>query len=155
MMRYALPLLGATLVAMSSSAQAASPPTAVSADQILSLIVSRADIRTDDRGGQPTLDIQLAPESRQAFARFTAANVGKAVALRTDGRLLATPVIRAPIENGSIALDPGVGDYSIPVSETMRSLSKTWPPSPTAFHRERRGSRSAFSQGSEVCFAAA
>jgi preprotein translocase subunit SecD len=117
MIRYALPLLGATLVAMTSSAHATSPPTATPVDQILSLIVSQADIRTDDRGGQPVLDIQLAPESRQAFARFTTANIGRAVALRADGRLLATPVIRAPIENGSIALDPGVGDYALSLKD--------------------------------------
>lgn len=65
------------------------------------------------------LDIQLAPESRQAFARFTTANVGRAVALRTEGRLLATPVIGGPIQDGNIALDPGVGDYALTLKDMV------------------------------------
>ena len=53
--------------------------------------------------GEPAgLSITLSPESTAAFAAFTAANIGKTVELRLDGKPVLAAVVRETITNGRV-----------------------------------------------------
>ena len=52
--------------------------------------------------GQMALSLDLTPESRQAFAEFTTANVGKTVNLSIDETVMMAPRIVEPITGGKL-----------------------------------------------------
>jgi preprotein translocase subunit SecD len=53
--------------------------------------------------GEPAgLSITLQPESTAAFAAFTAANIGKQIELRLDGKAVLSGVIGEAITNGRV-----------------------------------------------------
>jgi preprotein translocase subunit SecD len=66
----------------------------------LALEVARAEVSHDARANQPLITFTLKDASRRAFAEFTAANIGRAVEIRVDGRVMMKPVIREPIVGG-------------------------------------------------------
>lgn len=101
--RWAMAAIAA--LAMAAPARASATETA----QTLSLTVSQAVVRKEERTGQSVLDIRLAPQSQAAFAEFTERHVGQRIALRADGRLLLAPTIREPIREGRLTISPGVG----------------------------------------------
>ncbi len=53
---------------------------------------------------QPTLTITFRPAGRDAFARFTAENVGRKTEIRIEGKVIMRPVIREPILGGVIQI---------------------------------------------------
>jgi preprotein translocase subunit SecD len=55
------------------------------------------------------LSITLQPESTDAFAAFTAANIGKTVELKLNGKVVLTGVIGEPITNGRVRVG---GNYN-------------------------------------------
>lgn len=57
-----------------------------------------------DSTGAAVVNVRLDPASQQAFADFTAANVGRRVELRVDDRVVSSPVIRDPITAGEIVI---------------------------------------------------
>ncbi len=62
-------------------------------------------------GVQPAgLSVTLKPESTEAFAAFTAANIGKNVELKLNGKTVLSGVIGEPITNGRVRV--GGGDYT-------------------------------------------
>jgi preprotein translocase subunit SecD len=69
---------------------------------------------------EPALSISLSPESTAAFAAFTAANIGKTVEFRYDGKVLAAGVIRDHITNGRLRI--GGGDYTRGELRTLANL---------------------------------
>jgi preprotein translocase subunit SecD len=63
------------------------------------------DVVSETGRGQPAgLTITLSPDSAVAFGAFTAANVGKTVELRMDGRPVLSAVVREAITNGRVRI---------------------------------------------------
>jgi len=63
--------------------------------------IVRAEVGFDQRIGQPIISFTMAEASRRLFAEFTRQNVGRAMEVRVDGRVIMTPVIREPIVGGT------------------------------------------------------
>ena len=75
------------------------------------LTLEVADARFALDRGQPIVTITLTPAAREAFARFTAANVGRKVEIRFEGKTILTPVVREPITGGVMQITgPGFTD---------------------------------------------
>ncbi|KAB2854949.1 MAG: hypothetical protein F9K43_28970, partial [Bauldia sp.] len=63
----------------------------------LRLAVAYASASVDAATGQPVIDFRMTEDSAKAFAELTAANVGRTMELRIDGKTVLAPVIREPI----------------------------------------------------------
>jgi preprotein translocase subunit SecD len=73
--------------------------------QPLALDIAQAGVAYDQRTGEPVVTFRWAEPSIRLFAEFTARNVGRRFAIRVDGRVVTTLVIREPIlgDTGQIA----------------------------------------------------
>jgi hypothetical protein len=70
-------------------------------------------VEPDDGSGAGDLVVlRLRDDAADRFAELTAANVGRYLAIAVDGRVVAVPVIQAPIEDGEIALSLASSDTS-------------------------------------------
>jgi preprotein translocase subunit SecD len=49
---------------------------------------------------RPVVDLTLTETGKEKFAEFTRANIGKRAAILVDGKLVAAPIIKAPILQG-------------------------------------------------------
>ncbi len=58
---------------------------------------------------QPVITIHLNQEGTQTFSNMTEANVGKAIAIVIDGRVVMAPVVQEPIRKGDIMIS---GDFT-------------------------------------------
>ncbi|UDL90987.1 hypothetical protein LGH82_06800 [Mesorhizobium sp. PAMC28654] len=67
----------------------------------LTLAMAKAKLVPGTVSGQ-SLSLELTPESKQAFAAFTTANVGKVVDLSIDGAVVMSPRLMEPITGGEI-----------------------------------------------------
>lgn len=67
----------------------------------VSLQAKRAAASLDQATRQPVVTIMLTNASAKAFAEFTTAHVGRQVSITIGGNILATPILREPILNGS------------------------------------------------------
>lgn len=56
----------------------------------------------------PVLSLKLDEASTKSFADLTAANIGKVVELRIDGKVVMAPVVRDPITTGQVEVS---GDF--------------------------------------------
>lgn len=74
--------------------------------------------------GRPALTLRLNREGAAKFARLTAANVGRRVAIVVDGRILIAPTIRGPITGGMVSIQ---GFSSQQVVERLADLLQTEP----------------------------
>jgi hypothetical protein len=54
--------------------------------------------------GQPAIDIKLAPDGAQALSDYSTAHVGDVMLVIIDGKVLAGPVIAAPLTDGTFEL---------------------------------------------------
>lgn len=123
-MRWTHPILIGIALALAAPLQAtqsADVAAPAEASPSLTLQVVRAILNTEDPDNV-VLDIQLAPDSTHALARFTEDHVGKRMALLADGTVLASPTIMAPITAGQLRITPGVGDYAI-APEEFRAIA--------------------------------
>src|SRR3954452_22757367 len=77
----------------------------------LLLTVQQAVPALDPQTNEPLVRFTFRPESKQRFADFTTANVGKTIELRIDGRVIMRPVIRQPIYGGTGSI---AGGFSFP-----------------------------------------
>ena len=68
----------------------------------LVLAVKTALVLRDQTTGEPVLSLTLMPDSAKAFGELTAANVGRVVELRLDGKVVMAPVVRDPILGGLV-----------------------------------------------------
>ena len=91
------------LCAMAVSMALTSPAAA----ETLMLTVTDARTAKDPRTGRAVVTIRLSLSSGRAFAAFTAARVGSKLELRVDGKVIADPVIREPINGGMLQIDLG------------------------------------------------
>ncbi len=68
----------------------------------LVLAVKTALVLRDQTTGEPVLSLTLMPDSAKAFGELTAANIGRVVELRLDGKVVMAPVVRDPILGGLV-----------------------------------------------------
>lgn len=94
-----------------------SPLVALAASPSLSLEVSKAAVVKDEADGSQRLDVELAPPSRDAFARFTESHVGKRISLLANGKVLTTVTVQSPIAEGKLTISPGQGRYGLTPAE--------------------------------------
>lgn len=123
-MRWTHPILIGIALALAAPLQATQSGDVAApaeASPSLTLQVVQAILNTEDPDNV-VLDIQLAPDSTHAFARFTEDHVGRRMALLADGKVLASPTIMAPITAGQLRITPGVGDYAI-APEEFRAIA--------------------------------
>jgi preprotein translocase subunit SecD len=73
----------------------------VSAAEPLLLDVARAELAYDRRSGEPVVTFVLTQPSAGLFARLTADNVGRRIAVSVGGKVYMRPVVREPILGGS------------------------------------------------------
>jgi preprotein translocase subunit SecD len=73
----------------------------VSAAEPLLLDVARAELAYDRRSGEPVVTFVLTQPSAGLFARLTADNVGRRIAVSVGGNVYMRPVVREPILGGS------------------------------------------------------
>lgn len=66
-----------------------------------------------------TVQMAMDPASSAAFAQYTAANIGKQLALVRDGVVLAAPAINQPIDGQSIQIS---GELTGPAAETIARM---------------------------------
>jgi preprotein translocase subunit SecD len=74
--------------------------------------ITNADVAAATVGeshGHPVVELLLTRTGREKLARLTQENVGKRVGMLVDGKLVAAPVIRAPIIQGRAIID---GNFS-------------------------------------------
>ena len=59
---------------------------------------------TDDHSGLPVVNITLPAELRDALATLTAANIGKPLPIRVDGKVVSEPHVNEPISGGQLQI---------------------------------------------------
>jgi preprotein translocase subunit SecD len=91
---------------------------AANAEPIVIEVVS-AELAFDQRSGESVISFKMTPTSQGLFANFTAANVGRKMDIRVDGRTLMSPVIREPITGGT----GQIADRSLTASQ-MKNLAE-------------------------------
>ncbi len=79
----------------------------------LRLAVAYASASVDAATGQPVIDFRMTEDSAKAFAELTAANVGRTMELRIDGKTVLAPVIREPILGGSGQISGGLDGVDV------------------------------------------
>ncbi|MHB2267799.1 SecDF P1 head subdomain-containing protein [Aliihoeflea sp. PC F10.4] len=88
------------LAALAFTAIALSPAFA----ERLELTVANAQQAFDPQTTQPIISITLDEESRQAFADFTAASVGKIADFYVGDEIMVSPTINEPITGGELQI---------------------------------------------------
>src|SRR5262245_5880940 len=71
----------------------------------IELDVASAEATFDELYGKPVVTFTVTEASERVLAAFTMENVGKRMALRIHGRVIAKPVIREPVMGGSSQTD--------------------------------------------------
>ena len=69
--------------------------------------------------GQPTITLKLDTAGADAFAKATTANVGRAIAIVFDDKVLSAPVIREPITGGLLQIS---GDMSLEKTQMIAGI---------------------------------
>lgn len=81
------------------------PPVCLKPGAILtSDMVAEAKAESDDSIGQAVIIIRLTGEGRKLFAATTSAHVNERIAIVVDGVVMTAPVVREPIEGGSVQI---------------------------------------------------
>ena len=78
-------------------------PITARAGESIELHVQRAAV-VNDFGNRPAIDIELTPDSKEAFGVFTTKHVGKVVDIKIDGKAVMSPVVRDPILGGQLTV---------------------------------------------------
>lgn len=71
---------------------------------------SRVSVVRDAPGAGPQLLVVLSPISAARFAKLTAANVGRKLAIILDGRVTSAPILMDRIDGGKLVIQLGAGD---------------------------------------------
>lgn len=72
--------------------------------------VKRAGFQFDPNSGLPTVSLEFNDEGRELFAKVTARNVGKSVAIFLDGSPISIPVVNEPITGGQAVIS---GNFTV------------------------------------------
>jgi preprotein translocase subunit SecD len=70
----------------------------------LTLPVAHATVGFDARTGEPVVTIVLTASGRNLFGAFTRQHVGRRIDVRVDGASINKPVLRTPIEGGTLQI---------------------------------------------------
>lgn len=70
----------------------------------LALKVAKARTVMPPATSGPAVEVTLTPDGARAFAKFTRGAIGKTVQLLVDGKVVSAPVVREPIEGGSVTI---------------------------------------------------
>lgn len=63
-----------------------------------------AEAGTENYSGLPVVSITLPAELRDALAALTAANIGKPLSIRVDGKVVSEPHVNEPISGGQLQI---------------------------------------------------
>lgn len=74
----------------------------------LSLSITKAQASADPNFGTPILNVEMTPESSNAFATWTSGLVGKQITISINGKIVVTPTIRTPILGGALQISGGL-----------------------------------------------
>jgi preprotein translocase subunit SecD len=69
-------------------------------------LLQQVRIETDPENGQPAVLAELAQPFRQSFSELTRRNVHRPLAVLINGEIRSIPVVQAPIDSGSLRIDP-------------------------------------------------
>jgi preprotein translocase subunit SecD len=86
--------------------------------QSIPIEVVQAEATYDQVTGKPLVSFRMSPGSARAFAELTLKNVGHALAIVIDGRVISKPIIRTPILGGTGQID---GNFSAEEARAMAS----------------------------------
>ena len=70
----------------------------------LTLAIAKAVVVPDPAPGQVALNLKMTPDSTQAFAAFTKANVGRTIDLSVGGSVVMSPWLVEPILGGEVLI---------------------------------------------------
>ncbi len=84
--------------------------------------VSDARLSYGNMGGQPEVDMAMNTEGAQVWARLTADNVGKCIAIVLDGMVYSYPRVNAEITGGRSAI---TGNFTIEEAEDLANVLKS------------------------------
>lgn len=85
-------------------------------------VVQNANVSVDSRTNQPSVDMQFNDEGTQKWAQFTAANVGKRVAIVLDGVVQSAPQIQTAILDGRSQIS---GKFSAEQAKRLSTVLQT------------------------------
>ena len=104
-----------------TSSDAEDPSPASPTDRVFHTVITGASIKqvgvTTDAIGNPQVLFELTPEGSIIFSKFTAANVGKMLAIVLDKEVISSPVINEAITGGQGSIS---GNFTI---ETANELA--------------------------------
>ncbi len=84
--------------------------------------VSDARLSYGNMGGQPEVDMAMNTEGAQIWARLTADNVGKCIAIVLDGMVYSYPKVNGEITGGRSAI---TGNFTIEEAEDLANVLKS------------------------------
>jgi preprotein translocase subunit SecD len=84
---------GAFAILLATSGIAAAEPLAIE--------VIDAQVAYDQRNSEPLVAFKMSAASGKAFGELSSNNVGRKLAIRVDGQVVSSPVIREPIFGGA------------------------------------------------------
>jgi|GEM_PF-6328286 len=93
-------------------------------------IIAQVEVIPEDAFlGEPALNFTIELEHRDAFASFTAAHIGRRLAIVVDGAILSSPVIRAGIRDAGVIS----GLASLEEAQTIALALRVGTPLPVPF----------------------
>jgi preprotein translocase subunit SecD len=72
----------------------------------------------------PAVSLKMLPSEAEGFAEFTRQNINRRVVAALRGTLLVAPMIRAPIETGTLQLGPPKGRFPQSVIHSIQELAR-------------------------------
>jgi len=72
----------------------------------------------------PAVSLKMLPSEAEGFAEFTRQNTNRRVVAALRGTLLVAPMIRAPIETGTLQLAPPKGRFPQSVIHSIQELAR-------------------------------
>lgn len=84
--------------------------------------VTKALVTADQTTNQPEVNFVLDSEGADIFATFTAANVGKRLAIVSDDKIKSAATIRQAINGGSVSLS---GGFSVEEAQNIQKILQT------------------------------
>ncbi|WP_406032287.1 protein translocase subunit SecD [Treponema saccharophilum] len=84
--------------------------------------VTKALVTADQTTNQPEVNFVLDSEGADIFATFTAANVGKRLAIVSDDKIKSAATIRQTINGGSVSLS---GGFSVEEAQNIQKILQT------------------------------
>lgn len=85
-------------------------------------VITDASISYRESGGMPVVDMAMNPEGSRIWARITADNIGKSVAVVLDGMVYSYPVVQSEINGGRSQIS---GQFSVDEATDLANVLKS------------------------------